>query len=188
MKNKITIILALFLVIIIAMNLYLMITNYNLLRNVELNPVAIKDEPESIPIMLLNSTVDPYSLKDYIEIKVDVAPQTIILTQNCTSIILPLNDLQVHSIKNGLLKRIEVRPTSHDTMKAVMEHYNITLEVVKITELKDGVYLSNLVMRKGNEILNLDSKPSDSIALALRTGNKIWLKKEILDREGRPSC
>ena len=165
-----------------------MLSNYDLLRNVQLNEVTIKEEQPQTKEGLLNTTDDPFSIKNYVEISVNVAPQTIALTNNCTSIVLPLNDLQVYSIKNALDKRIDVRPTIHDTLKALMAYYNITLELVKITEIKNDVYLSELIFAKDNKILNIDSKPSDSIALALRTGNKIYLKKEVLDRMGKNTC
>ena len=172
-------------IIIIALNIYLMGSTYKLLKTVNVN-----EEEYEMPnkIGILNNNIDPYSLDGYVEIKVDVAPQTIVLSYNCSALVLPLNDMQVYSIRNALQKKIEIRPTTHDSMRALIDHYNITLQLVKITEMKDEVYLSNMIFKNGNKVLNLDAKPSDSIALALRTGNKIYMKKTILEREGKYSC
>ena len=185
--KTITKILIVCIAIIIMLNLYLMGNTYNMLRELNIKDIEQNTKIEQ-SIGVLGEINDPYSLDGYTEIKVDVAPQTIILSSNCSSMALPLNDLQVYSIKNALQKKIEVRPTTHDTFKALIENYNITLELVKITEMKDDVYLSEMIFKSGNKVLNLDAKPSDAIAIALRTGNKIYMKKSILEKTGKYSC
>ena len=174
-------------IIIIILNLYLMGNTYNMLKDINISNTEDDTKIEQT-IGILGDIDNPYLLEGYTEIKVDVAPQTIILSSNCSSMALPLNDLQVYSIKNALQKKIEVRPTTHDTFKALIENYNITLELVKITEMKDDVYLSEMIFKSGNKVLNLDAKPSDAIAIALRTGNKIYMKKSILEKSGKYSC
>ena len=186
-KNNTTTILLLIIIVVVAVNIYLITNNYRVIKSIE-EGNKVNDREEYKQELILNTTTDPYSLDGYVPIEVNVAPQTVILSYNCTSLSLPLDDLQVFSIKNGLLKRIEIRPTVHDSFKALMDNYNITLQLVKITEIKDDVYLSSLVFRSGNKILNIDSKPSDSIAISLRTRNKIYMKKEIFDKQGKNSC
>ena len=185
--KTITKILIVSIVVIILLNLYLMGNTYKILNELNTKENVTENEFEN-NIGVLGDIDDPYSLKGYTEIKVDVAPQTIILSANCSTMSLPLNDLQVYSIKNALQKKIEVRPTTHDTFKALIDNYNITLELVKITEMKDDVYLSDMIFRNGDKVLNLDAKPSDAIAIALRTVNKIYMKKSILEKSGKYSC
>jgi uncharacterized protein len=55
------------------------------------------------------------------------------------------------------------------------------LRTVNITELRDGIFYADLVFSNGAEV---SARPSDSIALALRTGAQIFASEEILDEAG----
>ena len=74
-----------------------------------------------------------------------------------------------------------VRPLTHDLFKDVLEVLNVELRTVNITELRDGIFYADLVFSNGAEV---SARPSDSIALALRTGAQIFASEEILDEVG----
>jgi len=59
------------------------------------------------------------------------------------------------------------RPLTHDLLKDVLEATGNSLDEVRITEVRDGVFFATLVFGSGAEV---SARPSDSIALALRTG------------------
>lgn len=69
------------------------------------------------------------------------------------------------------------RPLTHDLLRGVLEATGRTLEEVRITEMKDGVFYALLVLDGGVEI---SARPSDSIALALRTGSRIVCAEDLL--------
>ncbi len=71
------------------------------------------------------------------------------------------------------------RPLTHDLMKDLLEAMGQELTEVQITDMKDGVFYANLVFGSGVEV---GARPSDSIALALRTGSRIVCADE---RAGR---
>jgi len=73
------------------------------------------------------------------------------------------------------------RPLTHDLMKDVLEATGNSLTEVRITEMKDGVFFALLVFESGVEV---SARPSDSIALALRTGSRIVCAEEVLDEAG----
>lgn len=76
------------------------------------------------------------------------------------------------------------RPLTHDLLHNVCSIFNIELIEVVITELKEGVYYSVLVCKKGDFIVEIDSRTSDALALASRFKCPIYIKKEILDESG----
>jgi uncharacterized protein len=76
---------------------------------------------------------------------------------------------------------VSVRPLTHDLFKDVLEVLNIQLRTVNITELRDGIFYADLIFSNGAEV---SARPSDSIALALRTGAQIFASEEILDEVG----
>jgi hypothetical protein len=73
------------------------------------------------------------------------------------------------------------RPLTHDLLKDVLEATGNALTEVRVTEMNDGVFYAVLVLESGVEI---GARPSDSIALALRTGARIVCAEDLLDEVG----
>jgi bifunctional DNase/RNase len=73
------------------------------------------------------------------------------------------------------------RPLTHDLLKNVLESTGHTLTEVRLTEMTDGVFYAQLVLDSGVEV---DARPSDSIALAMRTGARIVCSEALLDDVG----
>jgi bifunctional DNase/RNase len=73
------------------------------------------------------------------------------------------------------------RPLTHDLLKEVLESTGNQLAEVRITEVKDNIFFATLVLSSGVEV---SARPSDSIALALRTGSRILCSEEVLAEAG----
>ncbi len=73
------------------------------------------------------------------------------------------------------------RPLTHDLLKDVLDATGNQLSEVRITEVKDGVFYATLVL---GESIEVSARPSDSIALALRTGSRIVCSDEVLEEAG----
>ncbi len=73
------------------------------------------------------------------------------------------------------------RPLTHDLMKDLIRALDVELSEVRITEVKDGVFFATLVLASGAEV---SARPSDSIALALRTGTRIVCAESVLEEAG----
>jgi len=73
------------------------------------------------------------------------------------------------------------RPLTHDLMRDLVAATGNELTEVRITEMRDGVFYAVLVLSSGAEV---SARPSDSIALALRTGSKIVCAEDVLDEAG----
>ena len=73
------------------------------------------------------------------------------------------------------------RPLTHDLFKDVLELLNVNLQTVYLTEIKDGVFYAQLNFSEGKSI---SARPSDAIALALRTGSPILASDSLLEEAG----
>ncbi len=83
------------------------------------------------------------------------------------------------------LQEIEIaRPQTHDLMIQTLEKMNARLVRVEVVSLRGDVFYGNLVIESGNETLLIDSRPSDSIALAVRAHVPILVAREVLDSAG----
>jgi len=76
---------------------------------------------------------------------------------------------------------IPARPLTHDLLRDVVGALGAELEQVRITELSDGVFYAILAFAGGTEV---SARPSDAIALALRTGTPIFGAESVLEEAG----
>jgi bifunctional DNase/RNase len=83
------------------------------------------------------------------------------------------------------LQEIEVsRPQTHDLLKNILTQINARLLRVEVLSLRDDVFYGNLVVEVNETIVEIDSRPSDALALAARTHSKILVSEEVMDSAG----
>jgi hypothetical protein len=74
------------------------------------------------------------------------------------------------------------RPLTHDLMKLLVAGLGGELRRVVIASLRENTYLAQLLIYRGGEVFEVDARPSDSIALALRMNSPIFMNEELLER------
>jgi hypothetical protein len=79
------------------------------------------------------------------------------------------------------------RPMTHDLFQSMLEKHEINLKEVLIKDLQDGVFYAELVFKSSDSEHQIDSRPSDAIALALRSKCPIYTTKEVLIKAGMAS-
>ena len=96
-----------------------------------------------------------------------------------------IGSYDAQSIAIALEKKIKPsRPLTHELFKGFADKFNITLNHIVIHKLSDGVFYSNMVCEKDNEVVKVDSRTSDAIALSIRFDAPIFVTKEILAEAG----
>ena len=90
---------------------------------------------------------------------------------------------EARSIAFALEAIPQPRPNSHDLLAAVMRELGGHLARVVITELREGTYYAELAIERDGRTLPIDARPSDAIALALRTGAPLFARSAVLDAE-----
>jgi bifunctional DNase/RNase len=76
------------------------------------------------------------------------------------------------------------RPMTHDLLKNLLDEMGVTLERVVVNDLQDSTFFAELHLLKGEDELQLSSRPSDAIALAARTDSPIFAEESVLDEVG----
>ncbi|MEY4058376.1 MAG: hypothetical protein EBU05_04430 [Chitinophagia bacterium] len=79
------------------------------------------------------------------------------------------------------------RPLTHDLMKNFMTAFGVQLQEVYICDLQEGIFYSKLVCFTANDTIEIDSRTSDAIALAVRFGCPIYVYSNILEQAGLTS-
>lgn len=76
------------------------------------------------------------------------------------------------------------RPLTHDLMKSIIDTFAVSLNEVCISELRDGTFYAKLSVEGLSETQEIDSRPSDAIALAVRYGAPIFVEEGVLSEAG----
>lgn len=91
---------------------------------------------------------------------------------------------EAHAI-NIALEGIEPpRPMTHDLLQNVIRDLGAELQEVFIDEVVDKTFYAKLILNVANLTLEVDSRPSDAIALAVRTGSPVYVNETVLDEHG----
>lgn len=76
------------------------------------------------------------------------------------------------------------RPMTHDLLKNLVQGLEAVVSYIFINNLSEGTFYSKIVLEHRNEVLEIDARPSDAIALAVRFGSKIYVNEKILKDAG----
>jgi hypothetical protein len=82
--------------------------------------------------------------------------------------------LQIESVQTP-------RPMTHDLLKSVIDELGGRLERIVVSELKDNTFYATLRLRSQQGTLTVDARPSDAIALALRSGARIFVEEAVIE-------
>lgn len=76
-----------------------------------------------------------------------------------------------------------IRPLTHDLFASTLNVFGISIIEILIYRAQDGVFYSNIVYKKEEEIISIDSRTSDAIALALHFNAPIYIYSSVLEKE-----
>lgn len=83
------------------------------------------------------------------------------------------------------LQEIEVaRPQTHDLLKNLLNTFNARLVRVEVVALRDDVFFGSLVVEHNGHLIEIDSRPSDALALAVRAHVPILVSRDVMETAG----
>ena len=108
----------------------------------------------------------------------------IVFLENEEKRVLPIyiGAAEAFSIQTALEDVPYPRPLTHDLMLTIMEELHSRIEKVIIDDLNDGIFFARIVVRKDGEEYEFDARPSDSIALAIRTKAPVYVSREVMEQ------
>jgi len=87
---------------------------------------------------------------------------------------------EAHAINRRMAGVPPQRPLTHDLVDRVIDELDCTLEQVIINELRDSTFFAKLVIRRGGELVEVDSRPSDAIAVGAGSDVPIFVDESVL--------
>lgn len=90
--------------------------------------------------------------------------------------------MEASSIAMELEKTPRIRPITHDLVKNLLEKLKFVVTKIEVTDLRDDTFYARIYLKRDSEEYSLDSRPSDAIAIALRTDSPIFVNEEVLEK------
>ncbi len=126
---------------------------------IEMRVVGVMIDPvNSTPIVILRDSENKYTLPIWIGVT------------EASSIMMELEGIKAP------------RPNTHDLIRSILDTMGIRPTKVEIMELKDNTYYAVLSLKAGARELRIDTRPSDAIAVALKTAVAIYVEKTVIDK------
>jgi bifunctional DNase/RNase len=95
-----------------------------------------------------------------------------------------IGGFEAQAIAVALERMQPSRPLTHDLMKNFMNAFSVDLQEIVINDLQEGIFYSKLVCTTENDTVEIDSRTSDALALAVRFGCPIYTYDHILESAG----
>ncbi len=90
------------------------------------------------------------------------------------------------AIERRLMGQKPPRPQTHELLAQVIKELGATVERVVISDLRNHTFYARLILRRNGQELDIDSRPSDAIALGVATDVPIFVAEHVLDEVCRP--
>ena len=92
-----------------------------------------------------------------------------------------IGSAEAQSIAISIEELDSPRPNSHDLARSVIDGLHGKLERVVVTDLRESTYYATLTIRSGSQRVEIDARPSDAIAIALRSGAPIFVRDHLFE-------
>jgi len=108
----------------------------------------------------------------------------VILRDDGNGVFLPIwvGIFEANAIAIAMEKIATPRPMTHDLLSNLLGELRTRVDRVVINELKDNTFFARIHLSRGEETWNIDSRPSDAMALALRAQAEIYVEEEVLEK------
>ena len=179
--------LVMIIVALVLINIFLMIGSYLVSKNSSQGKENTANPTKVENVGNLSSVT---SLEGFVPVEIDLSTNLLLVKNGCKGIAMTPTEQQMRSIASALNNETDFRPSTHDLMYQTFQNFGIEVLQSKIVGVEENeeVYYARLLVKRGDKILNLDSKPSDTIAMALRAKIPIYIKQDILNIRGNNIC
>ena len=140
--------------------------------------VALAAEPVAPPGFVLCTVREVVTLEN--------GSRVVMLAPKGEDVTVPLfiGEAEANAIRMRMERQTAPRPMTHDLLETVIRNLGGKVTQVLIDDLKDNVYLGKIHISQGAKAMEIDARPSDSMALALGTGAPIYAARKVIDQAG----
>lgn len=99
-------------------------------------------------------------------------------------LLIHIGEWESYAIAAELQGHRSARPLTHDLMQSMLEHLDVQVSSIVVHTIRDDVYFASIHLEQGEKRCEIDARPSDAIALAVRTDAPIFVTESVFDQAG----
>jgi len=126
--------------------------------------------------------------REFVPANITLVGSRVALQNGCYLISFQVTDDQAFSISHGLGNTIGARPLTHDILKDVIDDFGIKILGMRIERFGEDIYYARMFAQQADKVLDIDMRPSDAIALSVRTKNTLYINQTMLKEKGDNIC
>lgn len=153
----------------------------------QINAPSLVKQP-TISVSPLTEDISFMNNNGFQKVELHVSPGRVILSKNCTGLVITTTTAKTYEIQRGFDQSFDLRPNAHDLIADMIELLNAEIIAVRIHELRNDIFYANMIIKKDNEVLDLDTKPSDALAIAARFKAPIYVADDIFEKGSNKIC
>ena len=121
-----------------------------------------------------------------IRVRQETQQRAVVLRVKDSDLFLPIfvGHFEVEAIRLKLMDVEVQRPMTHDLLDDVIGNLGGSVKSIVVSELRDDTFYAKILVDYNNTIIEIDSRPSDAIALAVRTNAPIYAEDDVVDKAG----
>ena|GEM_PF-68075 len=164
---------------------YLIVAGICLIALLELNAESILDRvradaPEQEDLLRVDVRdliIDPLSKKPVVVLSDDADHRAIYIW---------IGDVEARAIYMEIKGITNPRPLTHDLLAKVVQSVNGKIQRIVITHIEENIYFAKLIIKKGDSLVDIDARPSDSIVMALKFEAPIFVSRDLYEKMAIP--
>lgn len=129
-----------------------------------------------VKVTVAGLTIDPYTNSPIMILKED---------QGGRSVPIWIGLLEATAIASELENVKFARPMTHDLVRNIIETFGVHVDKVEVCDLRDNTFFALIHISGGDRHVEIDARPSDAIALALRAAAPIFVHEQVFDKSAR---
>ena len=95
-----------------------------------------------------------------------------------------IGPFEADAITIGLQNVQMTRPLTHDLLRAIIDQMDASISHIQVNDLRNDTFYAQIVVEQNGRTLEIDSRPSDAIALAVRVNVPIYVAKDVMEKAG----
>ena len=121
-----------------------------------------------------------------IRVRPETSQRAVVLKVKDSNLFLPIfiGQYEVEAIRLKLLDVTVPRPMTHDLLGSVIGNLGGKVSSILVSELKEDTFFAKIIVECQGNVLEVDARPSDAIALAVRTNSPIYAEESVIEKAG----
>ena len=121
-----------------------------------------------------------------IRVRQETQQRAVVLRVKDSNLFLPIfvGHFEVEAIRLKLMDIEVQRPMTHDLLDSIIDNLGATVDKIIVSELKEDTFYAKIIVNYDSRTFEIDARPSDAIALAVRSGASIFAEETVLEKAG----